>query len=537
MKLRQMLGLPRISLAAKYRLLFGVAVALIIGAALYVPGYRMEALVLQQPFLEAQRAADDYFRLALCNPGAASAAAPQHPPLIADRAHSEAAWIPAPRSVEEVEGLLAAAQINPFVGSSFRSFLRRPTLDWRYESQRRDGAKWFAYSHAVRMRTGCLDCHSEGKPARPYTENQLAGLIRVDVPAPDTDQQLVFNRLVILAAGLLAGTLAILVFYLITHRFILSPIDELKDVAARVSEGDLTVRSQLRTGDEFEQLSESLNTMLERLRAAQDDLKRANRLLDDKLVEMAASNVALFESNRLKSDFLANVSHELRTPLTSIIGFAELLREGPDVAPDGRQARFAENILISGRILLEIINDLLDLAKIEAGKVELHLQATRLEALAATLLDFMRPQADKRGLQLELLADETLPILITDPGRVRQVLFNLLSNAVKFTPDGGSVRVSLRRESDGVRIEVTDTGPGISLEHQQMIFDKFRQVDQSATREHPGTGLGLAIAKELTALLGGEIGVVSELGAGSTFWLHLPKATPETAERRPASLV
>jgi PAS domain S-box-containing protein len=246
----------------------------------------------------------------------------------------------------------------------------------------------------------------------------------------------------------------------------------------------------------------------------------------------------LKEVDRLKSNIVANVSHELRTPLTSIIGFAELLRERPDGQPDLRTTRYLENILISGRILLEIINDLLDFAKIEAGKAELRLESVYVDEICSTLVDFMRPQADDHKLELALEVDTDLPIMITDRGKVRQILFNLLSNAVKFTPDGGAVMLRAARDgSDMVRLSVTDTGPGIVKEDLPIVFEKFRQADQSATRAHEGTGLGLAISKELTRLLGGDIGVESRLGEGSTFWVRLPVVTPEPSEPPPIRLV
>ncbi|MBI3760059.1 MAG: two-component sensor histidine kinase, partial [Deltaproteobacteria bacterium] len=253
---------------------------------------------------------------------------------------------------------------------------------------------------------------------------------------------------------------------------------------------------------------------------------------------MAEINVSLHEANRVKSEFLANVSHELRTPLTSIIGFAELIREGPLLEANGKVSRYSENILISGRILLEIINDLLDLAKIEAGKVELRLTTVRPAEVCSTLVDFMRPQADKKNLQLACEFAPDLPNITTDRGRLRQILFNLLSNAIKFTPEGGQVTLRVYSPADGgLRIEVSDTGPGVAAEHHAVIFEKFRQIDQSETREFAGTGLGLAIARELTIMLGGSIGVHSELGQGATFWIMLPQQSPENAVRPEPSLI
>ncbi|MEP0846243.1 MAG: HAMP domain-containing protein [Phycisphaerae bacterium] len=533
--------LIRISLAAKYRILFGLAVVLIIGAALCVPWFHMENLVYQQPFREAQRVADDYFRLALANPGA--------PGGVAVGLHGvDTSLLPAgPHEVRFVRlsGVRGAEEpvfddqaSSPFLLKSARTFLTHPESEFVFHTQEHEAGRRFLYAHAIRVKKSCLSCHDEGKTARPYRENELAGILAVELPARLSDQELLLNRLTMIAAGALAGVLAILVFYIITHRFILSPIEELRGVAITAAGGNLDVRSVLKTGDEFEYLSESFNDMLEKLRASQDELRRANKLLDQKLGEVAETNVALYEANRLKSEFLANVSHELRTPLTSIIGFAELIREGPVSEANGRVSRYAENILISGRILLEIINDLLDLAKIEAGRVDLQLETVDVAETCGTLLDFVRPQADKKQLTLELQCGPELPILITDRKKLRQIMLNLLSNAMKFTPEQGRIVLSAERtEPDRVRLAVADTGPGISAEHQKLIFDKFRQVDQSVTREHHGTGLGLAIARELTGLLGGEIGVESELGRGAVFWVRLPTAAPEThATRTPVSL-
>ena len=536
--------LTRLSLAGKYRILFGTAVLLIIGAALAVPWYRMSALVREQLFQEARGLTDEYFRRVMATPGAASAAGSgvhgKDFGLLPERSRQTPRFVRASLDPRDPQSLTSAASdADPFVARATAFFYRHPQGEFTYTMREDpDGQRRFLYAHAVRVTKRCLTCHDEGRTATPYHENALAGVITVGLPAGLSDQQLAVNRWAIIAAGALAGVLAILVFYVITQKITLSPINELRQVALRVADGDLDVRSTLRTGDEFEHLSDNLNTMLERLRDSQGELRHANKLLDQKLGEMAESNVALFESNRLKSEFLASVSHELRTPLTSIIGFAELLREGPNVQQEGRYARYAENILISGRILLEIINDLLDLAKIEAGKVELSIENVDVGELCRTLANFARPMADQKKLDLACECPADLPPLRTDRGRLRQVLFNLLSNAIKFTPPQGSVRMTARRlDDEHVRLTVSDTGPGVAPDDREIIFEKFRQADQSATREHHGTGLGLAIAKELTHLLGGCIGVDSEPGKGAAFWLELPIRTSATGERPPISLV
>src|SRR5688500_1787205 len=201
-------------------------------------------------------------------------------------------------------------------------------------------------------------------------EVNLIGIVSVDIPSQIETRQKLLNRVFIFAAGLLAGTLAIIVFYLITTRLILQPVRVLQETAEKVSQGDLNIRSDISTGDEFQQLSETFNTMLSNLKNSADQLRAVNKSLDLKLGQLAESNVALYESNRLKNEFLANVSHELRTPLNSILGFADLLKDASTVTADVKSARYLQNILQSGRHRLELINDLLYLAKIEAGRMD-----------------------------------------------------------------------------------------------------------------------------------------------------------------------
>ncbi len=289
------------------------------------------------------------------------------------------------------------------------------------------------------------------------------------------------------------------------------------------------MRSTVATGDEYEELARAFNAMLSHLQTSENELRSTNKSLDTRLGELAERNVALYEANKIKSQFLANVSHELRTPLTSIIGFAELLRESAS-AEGGRMLRYSENIMSSGRMLLGIINDLLDLTKIDAGRLELHLATVDMKEMAANLIDFMRPLAEKKSLQLVPIVAEDTPKIVSDAGRIQQILYNLLSNAVKFTPEGGLVELRLSGVEGGISIIVRDTGVGIAAEKLELIFEKFRQLDESMTREHTGTGLGLAISKELVSLLGGTISVTSEAGKGSEFTVFLPLETkmPET---------
>ena len=188
-----------------------------------------------------------------------------------------------------------------------------------------------------------------------------------------------------------------------------------------------------------------------------------------------------------------------------------------------RQSRYVQNILASGRNLLELINDLLDLAKIEAGKMEVRSEPLSLNDLFEGLCNLLKPLGEKKNLSLTPNVELDVPILHTDPAKLRQVLYNLLSNAIKFSPTDGRIEVVAARTEDGwIKIRVIDQGPGIHPAQHQLIFEKFRQIDGSVTREHGGTGLGLAISKELVGLLGGTMGVESVPGEGATFWLKLP---------------
>jgi signal transduction histidine kinase len=542
-----------ISLAAKCQLLFGSAVVLIISAALLVPWQRMEQLTEQ--LNETAGAA------------AAEAAVRQHA-VTAARYPTTGPVRPEPKSIHVNDHDAPPPRlvgIHPGPNQQLTAWDKRVLDDvaknpdkpvYSLEYKRRDGSRGFLYSQTLRAQRDCLACH--GTPAEqaalvlpastrpttalaattnPIEPPPLIGIVTVDMPSQIRTSQVLLNRVFLLIAGLLAGTLAIVVFYLITTRLILEPVRVLQETAEKVSKGDLNIRSDINTGDEFQQLSETFNTMLYNLSKSADQLRSINKSLDVKVGQLAESNVALYESNRLKSEFLANVSHELRTPLNSILGFAELLKDLS--GPDQKSNRYVQNILQSGRNLLELINDLLDLAKIEAGRMEVRSEPVSLNDLFEGLTNVLNSVTEPKSLTLESRVSAEVPILETDPPKLQQVLYNFLSNAFKFSPPGSVVRMSAEPDADGtVRIEVSDQGPGIDRSQQSLIFEKFRQIDGSVTRQHSGTGLGLAISKELTTLLGGTIGVRSSVGSGATFWIRLPyQIKPSVQDVRRAILM
>ena len=305
------------------------------------------------------------------------------------------------------------------------------------------------------------------------------------------------------------------------------PVKHLRDVSNAVREGDISQRAEIYTGDEFEELAAAFNRMVRQLLRQKDELVEVNDELDGKLDELAQANMRLYEMNRIKSDFLATMSHELRTPLNSILGFSDVL-SGID-ALNEKQKRYVGNIQRSGKVLLEMINDILDLAKMESGRMEIHASCFAIDQVIAAQCDMARPLAERKNIDLVVRVEPDLPELEQDQAKVQQILNNLLSNAIKFTPEGGRIIIDAVRDIEGnLQLKVDDTGIGISEADQLLIFEKFRQGTaalpggDAMTREHSGTGLGLSIVRELCRLLGGDVSMTSVVGKGSTFTVTLP---------------
>jgi signal transduction histidine kinase len=228
-------------------------------------------------------------------------------------------------------------------------------------------------------------------------------------------------------------------------------------------------------------------------------------------------------ANRHKSEFLANMSHELRTPLNAVIGFSDVLLEHTFGELNDKQDQYIGIIQTSGRHLLSLINDILDLSKIEAGRMELELSQFDLEMAIDNTVTLVRDRAARHDLTLAVEVEPDLAPVVGDERKIKQILLNFLSNAVKFTPDGGRIGVRAGRVEGGVEIAVSDTGVGIAPEDQAAIFEEFRQVGTDYVRKREGTGLGLALTKRFVELHGGQIRVESEVGKGSTFTFTLPE--------------
>ncbi|QDU23217.1 ATP-binding protein [Urbifossiella limnaea] len=389
-----------------------------------------------------------------------------------------------------------------------------------------DAEKAYYYYSALRAAPSCVGCHRDpekmGRPelARPDLKpNDLIGIVRIRLTTREIEEGFHTNRAVLISFAVGTSLLIIAGSYLMIRYVIVKPLKHLKEVSEAIAGGELNIRSEIQTGDEFEDLSHAFNRMIRNLTNTQDRNKKLISDLDRKVDELARVNMALYENNRLKGDFLATMSHELRTPLNSIIGFSEVLLSADNMTE--KQQRYAGNIMTGGKQLLALINDVLELAKLEAGKMRLRPEPLDVAAACEHAAAMFRQQAEKKNIDLKVLVEPGTPAVRQDAGKLHQVLSNLLSNAVKFTPEGG--RVTLRAASDGAELVLTvaDTGVGIAPEEQELVFEKFRQTANPLTREQGGTGLGLSIVRELAKLLGGDVGLHSELGRGSTFTVRV----------------
>jgi len=526
-----------LSLAAKCLVVFGGAIILIVTAAMIVPWLRMTGLIDAGQLEVSRQMVSTWERL---DPGEPETSRPTwFVPTLGGGDSEERGGI-----VARQLGLQRAAELaqnDLFLEDAITRFSAEPERDELQDARWSGTSREYRYVKAERrFRNG---------------SKELTGLILLQRRSIEATRLIVINTSYVLTTGAVVLAFAMLVFYVITRTLVLSPVKALERAAERVRAGNLTYRAELNTGDEFQQLAETLNRMLGDMQVSQERLRAMNAALDMKLHEMAATNSELFQSAKLKGEFLANVSHELRTPLNSIIGFAELLMETAKTdagkaesseasASSAKRVRYLDNILTAGRNLLAMINSLLEMAKIEAGRVDLSLERMSLHDTCRGLLGLIFPLAQKRGIELKLEVPEDLPLVVTDSKKFQQIIFNFLSNAVKFTEPaertGRTPQITLRAEKlvtsepgaeTRFRISVIDNGRGISPEDQGRIFEKFVQADGGHTREHAGTGLGLAISKELATLLHGEIQVVSEIGRGSMFSVIIPAEITGPAAR------
>jgi signal transduction histidine kinase/CheY-like chemotaxis protein len=292
--------------------------------------------------------------------------------------------------------------------------------------------------------------------------------------------------------------------------------------------------SQAASAIEHAQLFEQAHQEIRERQLAEAALQEERALLaqrvKERTAELSKANAELARASRLKDEFLAGMSHELRTPLNTILGSSEILQSETFGSLNERQAKYARNIEESGRHLLSLINDILDISKVEAGKLKLDIGPVSVEAVCEASIRLVKQLAHKKQVNLSTQFSNTITILQADERRLKQVLVNLLSNAIKFTPEGGKVGLEVGEDSarEAIYFCVWDTGIGISKEDMGRLFQPFVQLDSSLARQHAGTGLGLSLVSRMVELHKGGVSVESEAGQGSRFTIFLPYSEPAT---------
>jgi signal transduction histidine kinase/CheY-like chemotaxis protein len=322
---------------------------------------------------------------------------------------------------------------------------------------------------------------------------------------------------VLLVTALGAGLLA---------RHVTRPLADLREAAKSFSAGDLTKRLNFTRKDELGDLGHTFDQMAATLAERSAELEKANR-------ELQEQNRLVQQANRLKSEFLANMSHELRTPLNAIIGFTQLMHDGKVGAVSPAHEEYLGDVLDSARHLLQLINDVLDLAKVESGKMEFNPEPVNLTKLIAEVRQILQSLSSAKRLKVDFEVSPAVEQLIIDPAKLKQILYNYLSNAIKFTPEEGRIAVrALPEDADYFRLEVQDTGIGIEPENLAKLFVEFQQLESATIKRHQGTGLGLALTRKIVEAQGGRVGVESSPGQGSTFSAILPRNSRPIEESR-----
>jgi two-component system, NarL family, sensor histidine kinase BarA len=519
------LRLSPLSLAVKCQIMFGLAVVLTLVLALILPYIWMQQLV-KKGYLDTERARSELlFAQHFQNNTANATITPlDGTGRVIDPNNPLIRWI---RFTNDK--ILEQEQVKKLKSNlheNIKELLEEKNKNDIIKFQKIDGVHTCSYVRLLRATDNCMNCHNGQGPAAKFSQNEMIGAIITQHPVSEIIDTTLLNWVWLTTAGLIAGTGAIIAFYWITQRVILRPIRQLRGMANNVAEGNLNIRSQIKTGDEYEKLADAFNHMLDGLQEAQEKLRNVNTQLDSKISELSQRNIELFKANKIKSEFLANISHEFRTPLNAILGFAQVLKDKHSDAgglSKDKAQRYADNIITGGNRLLNMITDLLELAKTRAGKIELHIDKASISQLIDAAVSSFSLETKKKKIKVNVIVDENLPLLVSDAGKVQQIIFNFLSNAVKFTPAKGRIEIRASIKDDKtLRVSVTDNGCGIAEQDKERIFEKFVTADASLTRESSGTGLGLAICAELAVLLAGSIGVESKLGEGSTFWFEIP---------------
>ena len=433
---------------------------------------------------------------------------------------------------------------DEFEAQGMQKFAQQPHLEEIWGEDVVKGERVFRYMVPLYMKEECLSCHGEpigdiditGYFKEGYKVGDFGGAISLIMPMDIFLQGIRVDVYRHLSFSLLLISVIIISMYFLVTRLVLRSLGELKVATAQVGQGNFNIDlNSIKAEGEIKELALHVQDMANQLKDLYHNLEAkveertlqlesANEDLRIKQDELEAANIKLNEINTYKSEFLAIMSHELRTPLTSVMAFTDLLlRDLPMYFVQERQN--LRYIKANSKNLLKLINNILDFAKIEAGRMELHLEYVDMADVLGAIDSVVAPLAKEKKIQWDIQIDAEVSVLRADPEKLCCAIENLAGNAIKFTPSGGKVEIKVNNISGGnwIEIRVIDTGIGIPPEVQEEIFERFTQVDTSNSRKYGGTGLGLALAKELVSLHKGYIWVESEVNKGSTFVVHIPK--------------
>lgn len=402
-----------------------------------------------------------------------------------------------------------------------------------------EGKRVERYLYALYITEDCLLCHGPKEKAPEfirknydigygYKVGELRGAISVIIPKEIAEQRFAATVIFFTTTSSASILMIVAIIFLTTGK-LMRPIERLTaTVAAITRTGDLTTKVDILSKDEVGQLGRAFNDMSTKLQSTYATLEQR---IAEKTAHLQQAVLALERANKMKSEFLANMSHELRTPLNAIIGFAEVLRDKIAGDLNEEQTDFVNDIHSSGSHLLQMINDILDLSKIEAGKMELQYGVFPVPAAIEEVYTIIKGLASKKHLELKTVILTDMKSIEADRVKFKQVLYNLLSNAIKFTPENGKIVLEAGVMEDMLQVSVSDTGIGMKSDDQQKVFKEFWQADSSFARKYEGTGLGLALTKRIVEMHGGKIWFESEYGKGSIFSFSLPvKAAVKTTE-------
>lgn len=441
----------------------------------------------------------------------------------------------------------AADEPDEFEAAALEAFYDRNAAEF-FQITEQDGKEVFRYVAPMRIEENCLECHGEpageldvtGFAKEGWKLGDVGGAISIVMPL---DVYMESERSSILQDVLFFGVMLVaclVVVYAALRYLVTGPLARIRAGVESIQQGNLDVRfAHSQSSREMNQLMSEFNSMAAELSGIYENLEtqvadrtaqlaRANEALERQREQLEEANRKLVEENRYKSDFLAMMSHELRTPLTSIIAFVELMGSESDPA-DEEEMEALKEVEANSRALLFVINDILEMSRLDAGRTNMNVEVVDLGDVAGMVCDVVRPLAARNEVAFSCSIDPDVPLIQGDFEKIRHVMENLCGNAVKFTPAGGSVGLSMSYDDarGTVLISVADTGIGIGPADRERIFERFVQVDSSVSRKYSGTGLGLALAKEYVEMHGGTLSVESELGRGSTFIVGLPVSREE----------